>query len=46
MAIDAGHLYWADFGPGMIVEASLDGTSAHVIASGQGGPSGVAVGPR
>ena len=41
----ASHLYWANNQAGTIVEAGLGGTSAHVIASGQGSPSGVAVGP-
>jgi len=44
--VDARHLYWANNGAGMIVEANLDGTGAHVIASGQGRAVGVVVGPR
>jgi hypothetical protein len=40
------HLYWANFGAGTIVEANLGGTSPQVIATGQGGPLGVAVGPQ
>ena len=39
----ASHLYWANNQAGTIVEAGLNGTSAHVIASGQHGPHGVAV---
>jgi len=46
VAVDARHLYWANFGAGTIVEASLDGTGAHVIASGQKSPEGVAVDAR
>src|SRR5215472_3283441 len=37
------HLYWANAGAGTIVEANLNGTSPHVIASRQGTPHGVAV---
>ena len=39
------HLYWANNQAGTIVEANLNGTSAHIIASSQHGPQGVAVGP-
>jgi sugar lactone lactonase YvrE len=42
VAVDAQHLYWANFG-GTIVEANLDGTNQKTIASGQNVPSGVAV---
>ena len=42
----ASHLYWASGSAGTIVEASLGGTGAHVIASGQGEPAGVAVDTR
>ena len=41
--MDARHLYWANNGAGTIVEANLDGTGAHVIASGQKSPEAVAV---
>ena len=44
-ATPVSHLYWANNQAGTIVEANLNGTSAHVIASGQGSPYGVAVGP-
>ena len=37
------HLYWANNQAGTIVEANLNGTSAHVIASSQARPFGVAV---
>src|SRR5215472_17877325 len=36
------HLYWANQNAGTVVEANLNGTSAHVLASGQNGPHGVA----
>ena len=42
-AIPVSHLYWANNQAGTIVEANLNGTSAHTIASRQNGPSGVAV---
>ena len=42
----ASHLYWTNFGAGTIMEASLDGTGAKAIASGQGRAVGVAVGPQ
>ena len=38
----AGHLYWAN-GAGTIVQAGLDGSHPHAIATGQGNPWGVAV---
>ena len=42
-AIPTSHLYWANNQAGTIVEANLNGTSAHTIASGQAQPFGVAV---
>jgi hypothetical protein len=43
VAVDASHLYWANYRGGTIVEANLDGTGATTIATGQNGPEGVAV---
>ncbi|HYX59312.1 MAG TPA: hypothetical protein VE888_09935, partial [Streptosporangiaceae bacterium] len=48
VAADASHVYWADegnetAGNGTISEASPDGTSPHVIVTGQTTPTGVAV---
>ena len=43
VAVNASHLYWANFNAGTIVEANLDGTGAKTIASHKGSPYGIAV---
>ena len=45
MAVSATNLYWANNAISTIVEANLDGTNPHTIATGQNAPTGVAVGP-
>ena len=44
MAVNVGHLYWADLNQGAIAEANLDGSNPHtIIVTGQHAPEGVAV---
>jgi hypothetical protein len=43
VAVDSSHLYWVNFGGQGIAEANLDGTNAHMIATNQIAPGGVAV---
>jgi hypothetical protein len=47
IAVDANHVYWTDGTLGEIFEANLlpgDGAAPIVVASGQSGPTGIAVG--
>jgi Domain of unknown function (DUF5050) len=45
VAVDAHHVYWANFAPegDTINEANLDGTNPHILVSGQNYPFGLAV---
>jgi Abnormal spindle-like microcephaly-assoc'd, ASPM-SPD-2-Hydin len=45
VAVDSGHIYWANFGSGTINEASLDGSNPQALITGQSEPAGVAAGP-
>jgi hypothetical protein len=48
VAVDSGHIYWANGVPttGTINKAGLDGTGVTTLATGQQEPRGVAVGPQ
>jgi hypothetical protein len=45
VAVDSGHIYWANDAPGTINEASLDGSNPQALITGQSEPAGVAAGP-
>lgn len=45
LAIYGSQIYWADYFEGTIRTAGLDGSNPQTIATGQGFPSGIAVGP-
>jgi Low-density lipoprotein receptor repeat class B len=45
VAVNGSHLYWGDADQGAISEANLDGSSRHIIVTGQDVPQMVAVTP-
>lgn len=46
VAVDSGHIYWADRDAATIRAASLDGTGVRTLVAGLSYPAGVAVGPQ
>jgi hypothetical protein len=45
VAVDGGHVYWANSGTGTINEAPLTGGPVTTLVTGQPSPVGVAVSP-